>query len=256
MAGLKEITAYLDGLLDLERFGADSSNNGLQVEGSPVVEKIVFGVDACLELFELAIEADADMVFTHHGLSWGGGFQRVTGIDAARFAALFANGISLYSAHLPLDAHPRVGHNAVIAEKLGLLERRSFAEYAGVEIGVAGKLEKPLSAAELADELKNKLGFDDISILGGGNGEKIETVGVVSGGAGSDGVIAAAGEGLDCLVTGEMGHASWHVVRESGVAVLAAGHYATEKPGVLAVMDGIAAEFDVETLFVDIPTGL
>jgi len=105
--------------------------------------------------------------------------------------------------------------------------------------------------------LRDVLGCGEIAVFGGDDGTvRVSSVGVISGGAGSDGALAAADEGLDCLVTGEMGHSSWHVVRESGVAVLAAGHYATEKPGVLAVMDRIASEFDVEVAFADIPTGL
>lgn len=254
MPTLAEITDYLDNLLELEKFADDASNNGLQVEGATIVDKIAFGVDASLALFEAAADIDADLVFVHHGLFWGDGFKRILRIDAARFAALLGNGISLYAAHLPLDAHPEVGHNAIMAAELGLENRHAFAEYAGTEIGVSGNLARPLPPAELAELVEMKLGFKP-TILGERT-DKILEVGVVSGGAGTDGVLAAANGNLDCLITGEMGHQSWHHIVETGIAVLAGGHYETEKPGVLAVMEKLRKEFDVETKFIDIPTGL
>ena len=254
MAELKKITEYLDALLELPKFAGDASNNGLQVEGVENVGKIVFAVDASLALFEAAADADAEMVFVHHGLSWGDGFKRLRGMDAARFAVLFSNGISLYAAHLPLDAHPEIGHNAVLARGLGLSNRVMFAEYAGTEIGVAGELPREHSAAEVAELVKSRLGLT--TTLFGDRQDGIKRVGVISGGAGSDGVSAAVEADLDCLITGELGHSSWHVALESGIAVLAGGHYQTEKPGVLSVMEKLASEFDVETEFIDIPTGL
>ena len=115
MAILHEITAYFDELLGLNRVPADSSNNGLQVEGSSNVNKILFSVDASLELFNIAVECNANMIFVHHGISWGGNPKRFSGIDGDRLRTLFCNDISLYAMHLPLDAHPKYGHNACLA---------------------------------------------------------------------------------------------------------------------------------------------
>ena len=70
VAKLKEIVAFLDGIFLTNPNLQDDSNNGLQVQGNPDVEKAVFSVDACNELFEKAIERSADFVFVHHGLSW------------------------------------------------------------------------------------------------------------------------------------------------------------------------------------------
>ncbi len=254
MAKLKEITDYLDHLLALDKISDDSSNNGLQVEGNDIVHKIVFSVDASLTLAEQAAEADADMIFVHHGLSWGNGFKYIVGTDAKRVTALLKNNISLYAAHLPLDAHPVIGHNAVIAKKLNLQNCRMFAKFANNNIGVLGKLEKSMGIANFAEFVEEKLNLKT-EIFGNKKG-KIKKIGVISGDAGSDGVNAAAQKGLDCLLTGEVKHSSWHLIQETGIAVIAGGHYNTEKPGVRAVMENLENMFDVECEFIDIPTGL
>ncbi len=254
MTKLKEITDYLDTLLVLDKIPNDSSNNGLQVEGNEKVNKIVFSVDASLKLAEKAAEVNADMIFVHHGLSWGNGFKCITGTDAKRLSALLKNGISLYAAHLPLDGHPEIGHNAILAKKLKLQNCRMFAKLANTDIGCMGELPKSMGVANFADYMEEKLNLK-AEIFGNKKG-KIKKIGVISGGAGSDGVEAAAVEGLDCLVTGEIGHGSWHIINETGIAVLAGGHYNTEKPGVIAVMDELESMFDVECEFIDIPTGL
>lgn len=254
MAKLKEITDYLDSLLLLNTIPEDSSNNGLQLEGNGTVHKIVFSVDASLALAEKAHKSEADMIFVHHGFSWGNGFKRITGHDAKRFAALLKNGISLYAAHLPLDSHPEIGHNAIIAKKLELHNTRMFAKFANTEIGVAGSLVKPIGVANFADFLEEKLDFK-AEIYGNKKG-KIKKIGVISGGAGTDGILAAVDAGLDCLVTGEIGHSSWHIINETGITVITGGHYNTEKPGVIAVMEEVEIMFDVVCEFIDLPTGL
>ena len=254
MAKLKLISDYLDTLLGLYQVPNDPSNNGLQIEGSKDVKRIIFGVDASLALAEKAVEKNADMIFVHHGLSWGNGFSRITGIDAGRIAPLMKYGISLYAAHLPLDAHPTVGHNAIMANKLNLENRRSFAKYADLEIGVLGELQKSMGIANFAKFAENVLGFK-LKLYGTKKG-RIKKIGIISGGAGSDGIAAAADKSLDCLITGEVGHSSWHLINETGIAVFAGGHYSTEIPGVIAVMEDIENMFDVECEFIDIPTGL
>jgi dinuclear metal center YbgI/SA1388 family protein len=254
MAKLKEIVDFLDALLDVAGIPEDSSNNGLQVEGKDKVNKIIFSVDASLELAEKARNLNADMIFVHHGFSWGNGFKRITGIDAKRFTALLKNGISLYAAHLPLDGHPEIGHNAIMAKKMELQNCRMFAKFANTEIGVSGELKKAMGVAKFAKYIDKKLGLKS-EVFGRTTG-KIKKIGVISGGAGTDGVMAAAAAGLDCLITGEIGHSSWHVINETGISVLAGGHYNTEKPGVIAVMEEVEMMFDVNCQFIDIPTGL
>ncbi|MCK5844498.1 MAG: Nif3-like dinuclear metal center hexameric protein, partial [Victivallales bacterium] len=241
---LKDVVGFLDEYLKLDFFPGDPSNNGLQVEAGGRVSKIILAVDASMELIELAAKAGADLLVVHHGLSWGPGFQRLTGLTGARFAEMFKNGISLYASHLPLDAHPEVGHNVVIASKLGLSDTAKFAEYAGAEIGVMGTLPEAMTAVEFAKFAESSLGLE-LSAFGNENRE-IREAGVVSGGAGSDGVLAAAELGLDCLVTGEVKHESWHIIRESGILVLSGGHYATETFGLKSLSSVLEKRFSVE----------
>jgi dinuclear metal center YbgI/SA1388 family protein len=254
MATLQEITRYLDELLGVTKIPNDSSNNGLQVEGKQTVKKIIFSVDASLELFEIAVAAKADMIFVHHGISWGANPKRFSGVDGDRLRTLFCNDISLYAMHLPLDAHPEYGHNACLAEMLGVEEQIMFAKYCGVEIGVIGKLSEPLTPREIADSLDAKL--DGESMIFGDPTSGVSKVGIISGGAGYEGISEAINLGLDCFITGEVGHSSYHLIKESGMPVIALGHYASEKPGVMKAMELVQHKFNLDCEFIDIPTGL
>ena len=251
---LKKLTAFLDNTLKLGDFREDVSNNGLQIEGTEEVKKILFAVDGCQEVFDLAVENDADMIFVHHGLSWGSGMRYFTGINADRFRTLFANGISLYAAHLPLDAHPVYGNNAVLCDMLDLQKRTPFFEYDGVKIGFSGKLPEAVPLKELSAILGENLEVDPL--LRGDAGAKIRSVAVVSGGAGVEALFAAKAAGAELLVTGEMEHIMHHVAKELGVSIIALGHYASETTGVLAMQKLIETECGVQTVFAEVPTGL
>ena len=249
-----DLVKYLDDLLDLAAFSGDVSNNGLQIEGKPEVNKVMFAVDACQQTFDLAVAEQADMLFVHHGLSWGGGLKRWTGINARRFATLFNNGISLYAAHLPLDAHPQSGNNAVLSDLIGLQQREKFFCYDGVDIGFSGNLPEPVALKTLAETLADAI---DAKYLLRGNPDLLcRKAAVVSGGGGIDSVYAAAEAGCDLLITGEMEHIMHHAALESGVAVIALGHYASETTGPRALMKHIETKFGLEVVFADCPTGL
>ena len=251
---LKELTTYLDELLGLDAVPGDPSNNGLQVEGRSEVRKAVFGVDACLELFEGAVEKNADFIFVHHGLSWGDSLKRLVGINASRLRPLFKNDISLYAAHIPLDMHPQVGHNALLADMIGLKKRSMFCEYAGVEFGVVGELENNSTPKDIAEIFDRELGSEHI--LYGARDRTVGKVAVASGGAGYEAVIEALRLGADLCVTGEVGHSAFHIIKETGMTVLALGHYCSEKPGEFAVMEKVKNDFNIECEFIDLPTGL
>jgi dinuclear metal center YbgI/SA1388 family protein len=249
----QKLVSFLDELLQLSLVKSDCSNNGLQVEGNCEVRKVVFGVDASVQLFMAAADLDADFIFVHHGISWGDSLKRLTGLNAGRVRALFQNDISLYGAHLPLDMHPQVGHNALIAEALGIKEKQPFFAYAGVEIGFYGDLPEPLTPSELATLVGEKLETEpSLWPLGP---ERVRRVGIVSGGGG-DAIDECAGLGIDCLITGEALHQQYHSALESGLNVIVGGHYRTEVPGVRRVMEEVQAAFEVKCTFVDLPTGL
>jgi dinuclear metal center YbgI/SA1388 family protein len=255
MATLSALVADLDDRLGNAAFPGDPSNNGLQVEGNPQVKKAAFGVDASLEIFKQAANRNADFLFVHHGLSWGSGFRRLIGPEAARMNVLFRNGISLYASHLPLDAHPELGHNRLIAKWIGLQKIERFAEYGGGPVGIHGSLPKAISAQTLQHHIETKLQCHRIGLYGNGP-KQIRRIGVISGNAGSDGILAAKSSGLDCLITGEIGHIQFHPANEAELLVVAIGHYQSETPGVLAVMAEVKRKFSIECEFIDIPTGL
>ncbi len=247
------IVTYLDDLLDIHAFPGDKSANGLQVEGGNEVRRIVGAVDASLATYRRAIELDADLVFVHHGEVWGDGIRTFSGMIGERFRTLFRHDLSLYAAHLPLDAHPEIGHNACIARVLELRDIQPFGAYAGAEIGACGELPAELTVDRLAQRLDSLL--DTRTTVIDPANRPVRTVGIVSGG-GISAIHDCLARGIDVLVTGEINHTWYHPVHELGIPVLVAGHYKTEVPGVLAVLDLLRDGFDVECQFVDLPTGL
>jgi dinuclear metal center YbgI/SA1388 family protein len=245
-----ELVQYLDHYLAIQEW-EDSSMNGLQVEGGPTVDRVALATDAALATFSLAAEAGAQLLIVHHGLFWGQPIA-VTGTHRSRLATLLDNGVSLYAAHLPLDAHPEVGNNAVLAGMLGLIEQRPFGRYGGREIGVMGRLPQILSRADLAARIEALLGSPP-DVLPFGQ-DSIDALAIVTGGA-AEMVPEAAQSGVDAFVTGESSHIAWHVAREHRMNLVYGGHYATETLGVRALGDHLADRFGVETVFLDSPTG-
>ena len=256
-ASRNDIAQFLDHILELGGWPDDPSNNGLQFAGDDEVSKAIFAVDASAELFCKAADLDASFIFVHHGISWGPGIRRIDGILAERIKLLAANGISLYAAHLPLDANPRFGHNARISDMIGLADRRTFGTYHGKQIGFQGVLPETKTVAELAGTLDKSLPSSGPYHIIGDPGQQIKSVGVISGGgAWPDLFDEIALEHVDCLITGEATHEVFHPARETGTAILTLGHYRSETPGVFAVMDLVKSKFGIEAAFLDIPTNM
>ncbi|MBR2374104.1 MAG: Nif3-like dinuclear metal center hexameric protein [Lentisphaeria bacterium] len=252
---LTELAAFLNKELNLAAFPGDCSNNGIQVEGDSEVTKAVFAVDASLESIEYAEDVKADFLFVHHGISWGGGFRRITGIDAKRIGLLLNSGITLYAAHLPLDAHPELGNNAGLCKILGLRSIEPFCEIDGANIGFTGSLSRGTAVETLVKKLKNALDFPECNYYGDPD-LKARKIAVVSGGCSEEVLTQAAAAEAELLLTGEFKHQLYHPAREMGLNIIAAGHYATETVGPKAVMEKVGSLFDVEVEFADFPTGL
>jgi dinuclear metal center YbgI/SA1388 family protein len=227
---------------------ADRAYNGVQVarSGAPL-GRVAFAVDAALETIRRAATWKADLLVVHHGLYWGT-LKPVTANHYLRLKALFDADMALYALHLPLDLHPVLGNNALIADALGLSERRPFGVYKGTVIGVSGRLAAPARLVELSRLLE----FPGLLPFGP---ELIRTVGIVSGDA-PEMALQASGQGLDCYVTGEMGHVFYHECLERGLNVLYGGHYRSEVYGVRRLAAHVAAEMGLETTFVDVATGM
>lgn len=244
------LVAYLDAYLDVAGW-SDKSLNGLQVEGADRVSRVALATDTALATIAMAAEAGAQMMVAHHGLFWGR-IEPVTGPMRARLAALLEAGLSLYVSHLPLDAHPEVGNNAVLARLLELEDLEPFGRWGDRAIGVLGRLPQTVDRSGLAARLEALLGVrPDVLPFGG---DAIRRVAVVSGAA-ADLIPEAEAVGADAFITGETSHTAFHQARERGVNVVFAGHYATETLGVRALGDHMAEKFGLEMVFLDAPTG-
>ncbi|HXQ28458.1 MAG TPA: Nif3-like dinuclear metal center hexameric protein [Gemmatimonadales bacterium] len=248
---LTELVTYLDQYLRLSDVGdAPAAWNGLQVENSGAVERLGAAVDACERTIALAAEARVGLLLVHHGLFWDG-LPPVRGPRYRRLAGLIRHDIALYSAHLPLDAHPEVGNNVLLARELGLVVRGPFGTFYGGAAGVWGDL--VLSRDALAARLARVLGAPPRVLACGP--EETRRVGIVTG-AGGSAIAEAAAAGLDTLVTGEGAHHTFFAAEELGVNAFYGGHYATETLGVKALSAHLAARFGIPWTFLDHPTGL
>lgn len=249
--GLLELVEHLDEFLGIRDFvDAPNALNGLQVESDRDVTRLVVAVDACQTTIDAAAQRGAQLMVVHHGLFWGG-LQPIVGRHWRRMRTLIDRKIALYAAHLPLDAHPDVGNNAVLARALGVEQEGWFGEYHGRPIGVHGRLEIPRN--DLVNRVREQLGVQPTVIATGP--PDVARIGIITGGAG-DMIDAAREAGLDTYITGEGAHHTYFDAEEWGINVLHAGHYATETVGVKALGAHLGKRFGLDWEFVDHPTGL
>jgi dinuclear metal center YbgI/SA1388 family protein len=259
---LAELVGYLDGYLRVNEI-PDESNavNGLQVENSGQVRGIVAAVDASQATIDGVIATlepgqPPPLILVHHGLLWDGNVP-MTGRRYRRVAALLDHDIPLYAAHIPLDVHPEVGNNAVLAERLGIQVEGWFGDYRGIAIGAWGHVPGNLPTREsLALELDRVLHtLKGSATLIPGGPERPVRIGIITGGAGNM-IGQARDAGLDTYITGEGPHHTYFDAIEWGLNLVYAGHYATETLGVQAMASHLAERFDLDWEFHDHPTGL
>lgn len=248
---LPELVEYLDRYLRVTEVpDYPGALNGLQVDGARDVARIGVAVDASEASIRAAVDGGCDLLLVHHGVFWDGN-QPVTGRRYRRLRPLLQHDVALYAAHLPLDLHPEVGNNVVLARELGIELRGTFGAYQGVDIGVWGDCE--ITREALAARLDDVLGVR-IHLMPGGP-ERIRRIGVITGGAGSS-IRDAIAAGLDAFVTGEGAHHTYFDAVEGGINVYYGGHYATEVWGVRALAQHLAERFGLAWEFFDQPTGL
>jgi dinuclear metal center YbgI/SA1388 family protein len=259
---LDRVAQYLDEYLRIREI-PDETNaiNGLQVENSGMVGGIIAAVDASQETIDGVIAAlesgePPPLLLVHHGLLWEGNVP-VTGRRYRRICGLLDHDIPLYAAHIPLDVHPEVGNNAVLADRLGIGVEGWFGSYRGISMGVWGQAPPSLPTREsVALELDRVLHtMKGSATLIPGGPEQPARVGIITGAAGS--MAAQAREaGIDTFITGEGPHHSYFDAMEGGLNLIYAGHYATETLGVQALASHLAERFELEWDFHDHPTGL
>lgn len=257
MTSLTRIANELDALLQTsEIHDYPQAINGLQVESAADIVKVASAVDLRERTIRGAIDAGANLLLVHHGLFWGG-LQPLRGPHYRRIHALLASGLALYSSHLPLDAHPDIGNNVLLARELGLEPSAGFARHEAIDIGVRGDALVPTS------ELISRTGA--FAKRWGGSarnshaeaGRMTRRWAICTGaGASAETLREAVEHKVDTLIVGEGPHWTAVDADELGVVIIYAGHYATETLGVQALADHVGRTFDLPTIFIDVPTGL
>lgn len=252
MAALGEIADWLDGYLRIDEVeDYPGALNGLQVENRAPVSRVAGATDACQATIDAAAAAGCQLLLVHHGLFWGEP-RRLIGPAYRRVRRLIEADLALYSAHLPLDLHPEIGNNALLAAALELSVAGRFGRVRSLD-GIGVLCEADLSRESLVARVAEVCGDDPHLIPGGG--ERVRRLAIVTGGGGSL-LGEAAAAGADTLLTGEGSHHTFHEAIELGLNLLYAGHYATETLGVRALAEKTASRFGLEWEFLDAPTGL
>ncbi|MBN2413861.1 Nif3-like dinuclear metal center hexameric protein [candidate division KSB1 bacterium] len=238
-----ELETFVNDYLNIRDFN-DYCPQGLQVEGKTKVNKVVTAVSVSVQLFERAIEENADMIIVHHGILWNKESQIVRGSYKKRLKLLLQNDINLLAYHLPLDKHPVIGNNALAAKEFGLKDISEFGE-----VGIMGRIDE--CSFDVFSKLVHSVYKVDPLVFSYGP-DRITSVGICSGAAQRD-ITLAVEQGLDVFVTGEVSESIMHLAREGQIHFFSAGHYATEKFGIKALGGIIADTFGLDVKFIDIP---
>ena len=257
MIELASLARHLDELLRTDAVpDYPGALNGLQLANRSSVSRVAASVDVSRRVIEQAVQERVDLLLVHHGMFWGG-VQRLTGAAYERHRLLFAHDIAVYASHLPLDAHPALGNNVLLAKELGLVPDGGFARYKTVDVGVRGECD--METAELVRRA------DAFARRHGGTarasaivpGHRTVRWGICTGaGASTETLLEAQALSLDTLVVGEGPHYTAVAADDAGIVVIYAGHYATETLGVAALARHITATFGVPSIFIPAPTGL
>jgi len=251
MVSLYELVRFLDQELKTASIpDYPGAMNGLQLANNGQVGRIVAAVDASFPVIEAAAKGGPGLLIVHHGMFWQGA-QPVTGAFYRKLKIAMDAGLAVYSSHLPLDVHPELGNNILLARAIGLQNPTPFMDLKGLDIGLRGSWEG--TRDDLVRSLQSALG-GAVHLCPGGP-ETISKVGIITGGAGSE-VAKVAASGVDSFITGEGPHWSYALAEELGLNVFYGGHYATETSGVKALAGTAAKLFEVPWRFLDHPTGL
>lgn len=245
-----ELKNYFDQLLTPALF-EDYAPNGLQVEGKTQLKRIAFAVSATQESLREAIKWNADAIVVHHGIFWKyQGARTVTGAWGERVKLCVKNDLNLFAYHLPLDAHPEVGNASSLAREIGLSNLSSFALHKRQPLGIKGEFKSEITAIDLKQKLQKTLNHSVILATPDEN-KMIKSMGIITGGANNDWVKAME-DNLDAYLTGEISEYNWHDSIEAGIHYFAGGHHATERPGIIALMNKFKTDHSsVEVKFFD-----
>ena len=251
MESLKNIVTELERLLEPKKF-KDYAPNGVQVEGCEHVSKIVTGVTASRALIEQAIDCEADLILVHHGYFWPGEDPCVVGMKKKRLELLIKNDITLLAYHLPLDAHPVLGNNAQLAEKLGFEIEGGLGAVDDLAGGLVGRLIEPCDMEALRARIKQVLNRDPLMVSEHLPADKLISSIAWCSGAAQGFITKAITQGVDAYLTGEVSEQTTHEAKENNICFFSAGHHATERYGVQAVGEYLANQFNVSHQYIDV----
>lgn len=247
MVELNELVSWCNHILNVKAF-KDYCPNGLQVEGSAQVHKIITAVTASQEAIDAAIAEKADVLLVHHGYFWKGEPEVLTGIKGQRIKKLMQHNISLIAYHLPLDAHTTLGNNAALADLLDIHMTGALDPSEAYPIGNIGELSAAMTAEQLSQHIATRLGRLPFHLSGAS--PTIKKLGFCTGGA-QDYLYKAALQGCDAYLSGEVSERTYHEAKELGIHYFACGHHATERGGVQRLGQALAKQFDIDVKFVD-----
>jgi dinuclear metal center YbgI/SA1388 family protein len=244
-----ELESYLTELLKPQQI-KDFTPNGLQIQGSENINKVITGVTASKALIDRAIVEQADAILVHHGYFWKNESYVIRGMKHDRIKALLLNDINLFAYHLPLDIHPTLGNNAQLARLFDIKEIEPLEVGNALSVAMQGHFEQPCSAEELSQLINRLLERDCLHIPAPSN-KPIKTIAWCSGG-GQGYIELAAEQGIDAFLTGEVSEQTTHIAHEMDIHFFAAGHHATERYGIKALGEHLAEKHGLEVIFVDI----
>lgn len=249
---LKQIDCltYLNKLLSPEIFD-DYAPNGLQVEGKDNLKSLAFAVSATQESIEKAIKLKADALIVHHGVLWKHqGARPISGPWGKRIKELIKNELNLFAYHLPLDAHFEIGNARAFADELSMKKLAPFALYKKQPLGIKGELSKPLKAKDLKTKLA-QICRPDIILSTPNENALIKSIGIITGGANNEWT-SALNDKLDAYITGEISEYNWHDAKEAGIHYFACGHHASERFGIMALMNRMKKDYPkIKMQFID-----
>lgn len=252
-----DVAAHLDALLATATTpDYPPALNGLQLDARGPVRRVAAAVDLSRRTIEGAIAAGANLLVVHHGMFWSGP-QRLVGAPYERLRLLLEHDVAVYAAHLPLDCHPELGNNALLARELGLAPDGGFGAFKGITIGVQGPADEPTAGVvHRADAFARRWGGAVVATAHDADRRTRRWAIATGGGASSDTLREASAAGVDTFIVGEGPHHTAVEAPEHGVVVIYAGHYATETLGVQAVARELETRFGLPWSFVHAPTGL
>ena len=242
MVNREELKNYCNTYLDIDKF-KDYCPNGLQIEGSLNITKIVSGVSANLELIERAIEEKADAIFVHHGVFWDNESKTISGAKRAKIALLLKHNINLFGFHLPLDDHDEVGNNVELGRRLGI---KNMEPVAG---GLLWQGELNTNISDFSKLIEEKL--DRAPQVFGKQSGKIKKISWCTGAA--QGFIEdATNLNVDLYLSGEVSEKTPAVAKENNITFISAGHHATERYGVQALCKHLCSQFKLQHHYIEV----